>query len=73
VAILHSVLVAQDNEIFVKNNVMKVNERANKVNLNLGLDGGGGGSDGKDEEKTMFKWALFELFGIVVLGKQAFC
>ncbi len=66
----NSVLVAQDDEIFIKNNLMKVNEKANKVNLNIGLDRTDSGQEDfvNDEEKSLFKWALFELLGIVILG-----
>lgn len=63
VRVFNSVLVLHEQDIFVSNN-MKVNEKATEVNLNKRLDWA---EENEDEEKT-FKWALLELFGIVVLG-----
>lgn len=67
IKINNSTLVSHDNEIFVSNN-MRLDEKANEINLNERLDKAHIKDNLAKEDNSPFKNAIFELVGIVILG-----
>lgn len=74
----NSILVMHNNEIFVKNSdgngQNSKDQRATEINLNerlekMNTDEDLSGSVKIEVESVFIKWAIFELVGIVVLGK----